>query len=420
MKILFLGNSITLHAPSPTIGWEGNWGMAASAEENDYVHRLACALRKAGKRPEYRAVNVAALERDPEGAWPEIPKEYLNYGAEILVIRLGENVPREKRTAFTERLGDLIRDFRKSGTRRIFLTGTFWSDGEMEKDLRVLAEATDAAYVDLAGLQNEKWQAAGEFAHEGVARHPSDRGMQAIADLILGAMRKEGVLDAVRIPTFPEGEEIYGECRVMLDGKEAPCYTARVSAIPFNTVWPGHQRPVAQTELAPFVRFDLTGEADIAVRVPFLPKEAVVRPLSRKVRTEIEGDEVFFTLPGPGQYTLELDGRAHALHLFADPPEETLADPESATYYFGPGVHHRERIVLKDHESVYLAPGAVLYSEIEGIDSLAVGHDDIFFILDALGDPVVTADGLQPPALVFIRECDAVRFIGAVFFQQHA
>ena len=39
-RVLFLGNSITLHGPAPAIGWTGNWGMAASAERLDYVHLL--------------------------------------------------------------------------------------------------------------------------------------------------------------------------------------------------------------------------------------------------------------------------------------------------------------------------------------------------------------------------------------------
>ena len=39
-RILFAGNSITLHDPKADIGWNGEWGMAASAKGNDYVHLI--------------------------------------------------------------------------------------------------------------------------------------------------------------------------------------------------------------------------------------------------------------------------------------------------------------------------------------------------------------------------------------------
>lgn len=45
-RILFVGNSITKHGPAPEIGWHGNWGMAASREENDYVHVAVDMLSK--------------------------------------------------------------------------------------------------------------------------------------------------------------------------------------------------------------------------------------------------------------------------------------------------------------------------------------------------------------------------------------
>ena len=45
-RFLFVGNSITRHGPKPEIGWENDWGMAASKKENDYVHVTVSMLEK--------------------------------------------------------------------------------------------------------------------------------------------------------------------------------------------------------------------------------------------------------------------------------------------------------------------------------------------------------------------------------------
>ena len=65
-RVLFVGNSITLHGPRPQIGWTNNWGMAASARDKDYVHLLQ--KRIAAAQPEAQCillqvdVRIAAME----------------------------------------------------------------------------------------------------------------------------------------------------------------------------------------------------------------------------------------------------------------------------------------------------------------------------------------------------------------------
>lgn len=39
LRVMFVGNSITLHGVKEDIGWMNCWGMAASTKEKDYVHR---------------------------------------------------------------------------------------------------------------------------------------------------------------------------------------------------------------------------------------------------------------------------------------------------------------------------------------------------------------------------------------------
>lgn len=64
VRIVFIGNSITLHEKAPQIGWHNEWGMAASAAEKDYVHLVTAEIeRRLGCKADVRVRNLADFER---------------------------------------------------------------------------------------------------------------------------------------------------------------------------------------------------------------------------------------------------------------------------------------------------------------------------------------------------------------------
>ena len=108
---------------------------------------------------------------------------------------------------------------------------------------------------------------------------------------------------------------------------------------------------------------------------------AVVRPLSKGAELETSGRRISLTIPGPGHYSLELDGRHGNLHIFADPPLAPWEDPASSgppdihmapgsgVRYFGPGIHEPGLITLKTGETLYIDEGAVVYGRVEARDA---------------------------------------------------
>ena len=62
--------------------------------------------------------------------------------------------------------------------------------------------------------------------------------------------------------------------------------------------------------------------------------------------------------------------------------------------------------------------GALGVIQVKAVDTQLVGHGHIGVIGHALGDPVVTADGLEPPDLVHVAKGDAVVLVGAIALEQ--
>ena len=190
-RVLFLGNSITVHGPAPQIGWAHNHGMAASCDENDYVHIVVRTLQERYPDLSYCVTNVGQWELN---YWDENVlhsfAEAKAFHADLVIIRLGENVRPEhlREYDFSVAFSRFVRYFRGERSR-VVCTNLFWEHEAVDVAIRNECDACGATFVDIADLgYADENKALGEYAHPGVAMHPNDRGMRAIAERILSAI----------------------------------------------------------------------------------------------------------------------------------------------------------------------------------------------------------------------------------------
>lgn len=185
-RILVVGNSITRHGPLSEIGWENDWGMAASALEKDYVHRLYAMLRDAGQYVLMRIRQCSYWEGnfDKEDVLSRYDEERA-FDADIVVFRLGENVRTQDQAALRAGLERFASHICPSG-KMIFVT-CFWENPLVDEVIRSVAkERGDLCLNGFLAYDNN--MALGQFWHEGVSIHPSDAGMEKIAKLIFDAL----------------------------------------------------------------------------------------------------------------------------------------------------------------------------------------------------------------------------------------
>lgn len=196
-KVLFLGNSITLHGPAPDIGWNGNWGMAASSQDKDFVHLLIARINKeAGGKVQVKIRNIADFERRlTEFNIEQDLKEELAFAADVIILAIGENSATPKsdqdRERMSQALNNLLAQLKKEGQPKIFVRSQFWPDAEKDKLLKRACEDAGAVWVELEQLGADPVNSARserKIDHDGVAGHPGDRGMTAIADKIWAAL----------------------------------------------------------------------------------------------------------------------------------------------------------------------------------------------------------------------------------------
>ncbi len=190
IKLLFLGNSITRHGKAENLGWCGDWGMAASSKENDYVHKLISKFCQKGVKVSVCIANLSDWERTRN--MDLLFTKYssaLRFNADYVIVRLGENAcPDKYLSEFELCYGELTDLFSRNGAK-IVLTDLFWEYEPFDNFVAELAKARGYAFAEIHDLGNDdEMKAIGKFSHNGVAVHPGDKGMAEIAERIFRVM----------------------------------------------------------------------------------------------------------------------------------------------------------------------------------------------------------------------------------------
>ena len=196
-NILMIGNSLTRHEPRPKLlGWHGNWGMAATTEEKDFVHILYKYISSSQPqhKPGLKIMNLIATN-NPEllyrrGLRLAATKQFQSlkgHKADLVVVQIGDNL--DDKDATYERFGkpyeQLLAVLKKEGDPLIFCTSLWRVSPVMEKQIKEACKKEGATYIDISHIAADPKNSAGSEGHfqdSGVNQHPGDQGMKAIAD----------------------------------------------------------------------------------------------------------------------------------------------------------------------------------------------------------------------------------------------
>lgn len=183
--VVILGNSIVWHSPAPDIGWYGDWGMAASAKDSDFVHLLIRDIHQKDTSVVVKFRNIADFERGFDTYQLSNLDSIRN--PDMLILKISENVKDKKALEdnfvfYYDKLVKYIAP--KDLTIKVIVDG-FWTKENVNRLIKEYALKNSYLFVSTTSLSEDATNTAyGKFSHKGVAEHPSDKGMRLIEQRI--------------------------------------------------------------------------------------------------------------------------------------------------------------------------------------------------------------------------------------------
>ncbi|MBE6679566.1 MAG: SGNH/GDSL hydrolase family protein [Ruminococcaceae bacterium] len=185
IRVLFAGNSITKHSPRPAMGWMNDCGMAASDIDHDYVHLLLSKIRSYDKNAAWAIAQVGGYEANLfNGANPQDHhSEAAEFNADIIIMFYGANTPKEYDTmddpprTFGKAYEEMRLFLDKSKNAKVIHCQGFYVRPRLEQEKQAICKKYNDTWVSLGDI-GTRADTHGKF------NHPSDLGMQIIADAI--------------------------------------------------------------------------------------------------------------------------------------------------------------------------------------------------------------------------------------------
>lgn len=186
-RILFLGNSITKHGKAPQIGWNGDWGMAASSEDKDYVHICMQEIKEKYPEASFFLVQGAEWERAYKDC--DLEEKFSSakdFNPDVIICCLCANVPEDyfEHDSFIKAMHNL-HQFLSGHNTKIIVTSSFFNNEKKNNAIRDYCEKYETHFVYISDIIYNKSNLAVGFQHEGIKIHPGDKGMAIIASRIM-------------------------------------------------------------------------------------------------------------------------------------------------------------------------------------------------------------------------------------------
>lgn len=197
-KYVAIGNSVTIHDKNEL--WPGNWGMAATAPEKDYVHVLSRLIEQdTAQQVETTVLSCKEWELSAERENMLSEFESIPEDADLITIQTGENV--------TLNMEEIEKDYRilfnfirlKAPDAQILVLGEIlWPNPEIEQAKQNFCAECNMKFINMDEFLNgyDMYKSylgeniVGEdgsiytITNDAVAAHPNDAGMQKIAEII--------------------------------------------------------------------------------------------------------------------------------------------------------------------------------------------------------------------------------------------